>query len=79
MLCLPIIDAPNALGALISAMSQQKWSPGYSFSMFKREPKKEKKKKATKRKQCTTGKAGTCSQMAALTRSAILGNFRGAA
>lgn len=45
MLFLPIIDSPNALGALISAISEQKWlsSQGCSFSMFKREPKKKKR------------------------------------
>lgn len=39
MLFLPIIDTPNALEALVSAISEQEWlsSRGYSFSMFKRE------------------------------------------
>lgn len=45
MLFLPINDSPDALAALISAISEQKWlsSRGRSFSMFKREPKKKKK------------------------------------
>lgn len=45
MLFLPIIDSPNALEALVSAISEQEWlsSRGYSFSMFKREPKKKKR------------------------------------
>lgn len=70
MLFLPIIDSPDALAALFSAISEQKWlsSRGCSFSMFKREPKK-------KRKQCTTGKEGTHSETAVSMCSAILGHF----
>lgn len=62
MLFLPINDSPDALAALISAISEQKWlsSGGCSFSMFKREPKKKENNVQLEKKEHTVSQLCQC-------------------